>query len=104
MASFPAAGYGTHPPVAVSRFPSVFGLFSRRLRAPALFAGWLAGIAFGTWTAFADGVKPVHSLIVNGDKFTIYTGLLALALNFVVAVVVQALLRTPAPVPAQSRA
>ena len=78
-------------------FPSlVFGLFSKRLRAPALLAGWFAGIVCGTWTAYADGIKPVHSLIIGGDKFTVYTGLLALVLNFVVAIAVQALLRTPA--------
>jgi solute:Na+ symporter, SSS family len=88
-------------------FPAlVFGLFWKRLQAPALFAGWLAGIVFGTWTAFADGVKPVHSLLLGGDKYTVYTGLLALALNVVVALVVQALLRTPAPaaLAAKSRA
>ena len=39
--------------------------------------------------ALMDGVKPVHTLIIGGDKFTIYTGLLALAINIVVAVVVQ---------------
>ena len=65
--------------------------------------GWLAGIAFGTWTAFADGVKPVHSLMLGGDKYTVYTGLLALALNIVVALVVQALLRTPARAPVPAR-
>jgi SSS family solute:Na+ symporter len=86
-------------------FPSlVFGLFSRRLSAPALLTGWFVGIVFGTWTAFADGIKPVHSLFVGGDKFTVYTGLLALALNFIVALVVQALLRTPAPTAVPSKA
>src|SRR5436305_13027482 len=64
-------------------FPAlVLGLFTRRLRAPALLAGWAVGIAFGTWTAFADGIKPVHSLMLGGDKYTVYTGLLALALTF----------------------
>ena len=86
-------------------FPAlVLGLYSRLLRAPALLAGWVAGIAFGTWTAFADGVKPVHSLMLGGDKFTVYTGLLALALNLAVAILVQALLRTPAHVPVPSKA
>src|SRR3954470_21054059 len=72
-------------------FPAlVFGLFSQRLRAPALLAGWAAGIVLGTWTAFADGVKPVHTLTLGGDSFTVYTGLLALLANVVVALVVQA--------------
>jgi len=77
-------------------FPAlVFGLFWKRLQAPALLLGWLAGIVFGTWTAFADGVKPVHSLLIGGDKFTVYTGLLALAVNIVVALVVQPFLSGP---------
>ena len=86
-------------------FPSlVFGLWTRRLQAPALLLGWVVGIVFGTYTAFADGVKPVHAIVLGGDKFTVYTGLLALALNVVVAIVVQALLRSPAPVAARSKA
>jgi SSS family solute:Na+ symporter len=85
-------------------FPAlVFGLFWKWLRAPALLAGWVVGIAFGTYTAYADGIKPVHSLLIGGDKYTIYTGLLAITLNFVVACVVQALLRTPAPALAAPR-
>ena len=64
----------------------------------------MVGIVFGTWTAFADGIKPVHSILVGGDKFTVYTGLLALVLNVVVAVVVQALLRSPAPATAPGKA
>ena len=86
-------------------FPAlVFGLFWKWLRAPALLAGWVAGIAYGTYTAYADGVKPVHSFLIGGDKYTIYTGLLAITLNFVVALVVQALLRTPEPALAARKA
>jgi SSS family solute:Na+ symporter len=72
-------------------FPSVVsGLFLQWLRAPALLAGWAAGIGWGTWTAFADGVKPIHAFVVDGTPFTMYTGLAALALNLVVACAVQA--------------
>jgi SSS family solute:Na+ symporter len=86
-------------------FPSlVFGLWTKRLQAPALLAGWLVGIVFGTWTAFADGVKPVHSIVLGVDKFTVYTGLLALAINVIVAIVVQAVLRSPAPAVAARKA
>ena len=86
-------------------FPAlVFGLFWKWLRAPALLAGWVAGIAYGTYTAYADGIKPVHSFLIGGDKYTIYTGLLAITLNFVVALVVQALLRTPEPALAARKA
>ncbi|XAH26305.1 sodium:solute symporter family protein [Xylophilus sp. GW821-FHT01B05] len=71
-------------------FPAVvFGLFSRWFRAVALLAGWAVGIGVGSWIAFADGIKPVHTLVVGGSSYTLYTGLLALALNIAVAVVVQ---------------
>jgi SSS family solute:Na+ symporter len=67
-------------------FPSVvFGWFGPR----ALLTGWAAGIVSGSLIAFMDGVKPVHSFVVGADKYTIYTGLLALAINIAVAVVVQ---------------
>jgi SSS family solute:Na+ symporter len=71
-------------------FPAVvFGLFSRRFSAPALLAGWAAGTAYGTWTAFADGVKPVHTLVVGGTSYMVYTGLLALLANIVVVLAMQ---------------
>lgn len=76
-------------------FPSVvFGLFniSNRFRAPALLAGWAAGMIGGSWLAFSDGIKPVHTFVIGGDKYTIYTGLAALAFNIIVAVVVQLLM------------
>jgi SSS family solute:Na+ symporter len=71
-------------------FPAlVYGIYTKRLGSTALLAGWLVGISAGTWTAFHDGVKPVHTLDWGGGHYTIYTGLLALALNTVVAIVVQ---------------
>ncbi|CAJ0702393.1 Monocarboxylate transport permease protein [Ralstonia edaphis] len=79
----------------VQTFPSVvFGLFniSNRFRAPALLAGWAAGMIAGSWLAFSDGIKPVHTFVIGGDKYTIYTGLAALAFNIIVAVVVQLLM------------
>jgi SSS family solute:Na+ symporter len=72
-------------------FPAVvFGLFLGWFRAPALLAGWAAGLAGGTWLAFADGIKPVHTFTIGGDSFTLYTGLVALVLNIGVAIIVQA--------------
>lgn len=44
----------------------------------------------GTWIAFGDGIKPVHTLHLGDASVTLYTGLLALAVNVVVALVVQA--------------
>ena len=74
-------------------FPAVvFGLFFAWFRAPALLAGWAVGLASGTWLVFADGVKPVHTFDLGGDKITLYTGLFALVLNIVVAAVAQVLL------------
>ncbi|CAG2131201.1 monocarboxylate uptake permease MctP [Ralstonia mannitolilytica] len=79
----------------VQTFPSVvFGLFnvSNRFRAPALLTGWAAGMIAGSWLAFSDGIKPVHTFVIGGDKFSIYTGLAALSFNIIVAVVVQLVL------------
>jgi SSS family solute:Na+ symporter len=71
-------------------FPAVvFGLFTRMFRGLALLGGWAAGMVYGTWTAYADGVKPVHTLTIVGDGYTVYTGLLALLVNVVVALVIQ---------------
>ena len=70
-------------------FPAlVFGLFSRRLTATGLLAGWAAGIALGSALALADGLKPVHVLAIGGGHYGVYTGLLALAANLLVALAV----------------
>jgi SSS family solute:Na+ symporter len=74
-------------------FPAVvFGLFFNWFRAPALLAGWAVGLAGGSWIVFSDSIKPVHTLVLGGDSYTIYTGLLALALNIAVATILQLLL------------
>jgi SSS family solute:Na+ symporter len=71
-------------------FPAVvFGLFFGWFKAPALLAGWAVGLAGGSWIAFADGIKPVHSFVVDGTSISLYTGIVALLLNIVVAVIVQ---------------
>jgi SSS family solute:Na+ symporter len=71
-------------------FPAVvFGLFFSWFGARALLSGWAAGIVSGSVIAFLDGVKPVHTLTLGSDKYTLYTGLLALAINIIVAVLVQ---------------
>jgi SSS family solute:Na+ symporter len=75
-------------------FPAiVFGLYGRWFRAPALMAGWVAGVAGGSLLLLADGMKPVHTLALGGGSYTVYTGLLALALNIAVAALVQLALR-----------
>jgi SSS family solute:Na+ symporter len=89
----------------VQTFPAVvFGLFFAWYRAPALLTGWAVGLASGTAIAFSDGVKPVHTLNIGDGHYTIYTGLLALAINIVVASVVQLVLPKDRSVPAPVRA
>ncbi|NII11453.1 sodium:solute symporter family protein [Oleiagrimonas sp. C23AA] len=76
----------------VQTFPAIcFGLFGlgRWFRAPALLAGWAVGIILGSWMAFADHVKPVHAFVIGGESISVYTGLFALAVNIIVAIIVQ---------------
>ncbi len=71
-------------------FPAlVFGLFFGWFGANALLSGWAVGIIGGSWLAYADGIKPVHTFHIGADAYTLYTGLIALAINIVVAVAVQ---------------
>jgi SSS family solute:Na+ symporter len=80
-------------------FPSVvFGLFFGWFGARALLSGWAVGIVAGSWLAFSDGIKPIHTLVIGGDSYTAYTGLLALLLNIAVAVLVQLVAAGPVPV------
>ncbi|CAN7603176.1 monocarboxylate uptake permease MctP [Caballeronia sp. LjRoot31] len=73
-------------------FPAiVFSLYTRRLNTPGLFLGWLAGIVLGTGMAIVQGLKPVFALHVGGSTYPLYIGLIALALNIVVAFVVSTL-------------
>src|SRR6201994_3315952 len=69
-------------------FPAlVFGLFTRWFRAEGLLLGWAAGIIWGTWTAWSNGLKPLATLDLGGASYVFYVGLGALVLNVVVAVV-----------------
>jgi solute:Na+ symporter, SSS family len=82
-------------------FPAVvFGLFTRWFRAPALLLGWLVGIIGGTWIFFADGHKPLHPIVLGGATYLVYVGLLALIVNVLVAVVVNAVLAATSRRPA----
>jgi SSS family solute:Na+ symporter len=69
-------------------FPAlVFGLFTRWFRAEGLLLGWATGIAWGTWTAANNGLKPLATLNLGGANYVFYVGLGALILNVAVAVV-----------------
>jgi solute:Na+ symporter, SSS family len=73
-------------------FPSlVFGLFTRWFRAEALLLGWAAGIVWGSWTAWSNGLKPLATIDLGGVSYSFYVGLGALLLNLVVAAVATAI-------------
>jgi solute:Na+ symporter, SSS family len=82
-------------------FPAVVcGLFTRWFRSSALLAGWIAGMALGSALAYHQGLKPVYAVTVGGTHVGIYIGLLALVVNFVVAIVatpVAAMFKRAAP-------
>ncbi|MGH8146139.1 MAG: monocarboxylate uptake permease MctP [Rhodanobacteraceae bacterium] len=82
-------------------FPAVIcGLYTRWLRSSALLAGWLAGMILGSALAYAQGLKPVYTFVFGDAHYGIYIGLLALVVNFVVAIAltpVAAMLKHQAP-------
>src|SRR5260370_6368304 len=50
-------------------FPAlVFGLFTRSFRAAVLLLGWAAGILWGSWTAWSNGLKPLASISLGGGR------------------------------------
>src|ERR1700736_6770874 len=66
----------------------IFGLFTRWFTAPALLAGWALGLFGGTYLAWIDGLKPLHTLAFGDITVTAYVGLIAFAANVVAAVLV----------------
>jgi SSS family solute:Na+ symporter len=78
-------------------FPAiVFSLYTSRLRVQALFIGWLAGIVCGTSLAFIQDLKPLYGLHIGDATYSMYIGLIALALNLVLTFVLSAVLPAPA--------
>jgi SSS family solute:Na+ symporter len=74
-------------------FPSVvFGLFTRFYHGGALLLGWAVGFFGGSYLAWTDGLKPLHTLVIGGVNYTLYVGLLALVVNIVVATVASAVM------------
>ncbi|MGI4799685.1 MAG: monocarboxylate uptake permease MctP [Janthinobacterium lividum] len=70
-------------------FPAVvFGLFTRWFTGPALLAGWAVGFFGGTFIAWSDGLKPLHTMTIGGSNYTLYVGVLAVVANVLVTVVV----------------
>ncbi len=74
-------------------FPAVvFGLYSGWWRGEGLLAGWAAGFAVGTWLAWINNFKPLQALHFGATSVMVYSGLLALAVNILVAILVSAML------------
>jgi solute:Na+ symporter, SSS family len=66
-------------------FPAiVLALFRHRIRANAIFAGWLVGICTGSWLAWLAEFKSIFTLAIGSQTFSIYIGVLALGLNLLV--------------------
>src|SRR6201985_2223244 len=85
-------------------FPAlVFGLFTRRLRASGLLLGWAAGIAWGTWTAWSNGLKPLATLNFGGTNYTFFVGLRALLLNIGVSAIATVIVQMVMPKNATAR-
>ena len=79
-------------------FPAlVFGLFSRWFRPGALLLGWAAGMGWGSWTAWSNGLKPLASIQLGDTTYSFYVGLGAVILNIVVAVLLSAFAPKAAP-------
>src|SRR5438270_6776207 len=54
-------------------FPAVvFGLYFGWFRAPALLLGWAAGFLGGSYLAYTDGLKPLHTITFGGATYTLY--------------------------------
>jgi solute:Na+ symporter, SSS family len=71
--------------------PSVLiALYTRWFHRWGLLAGWLAGMAVGTWIAISQSYAPVWDVPILG--VTAYTGLVALALNLLIAAALTVLL------------
>ncbi|UGY18974.1 monocarboxylate uptake permease MctP [Bradyrhizobium septentrionale] len=71
----------------------VFGLYLNWFSSTSLLVGWAVGLVGGSLLAWSDGLKPLHSIDFGAGKVAIYTGLIALVANVVVAVVVNLALR-----------
>jgi SSS family solute:Na+ symporter len=92
--------------IIVQTLPAVaIGLYTRALHAWGLIAGWAVGLIAGLYmlydtpnpvtgkTHFGGAQYALSKLGFGDTKVTVYTGILALALNLIVAIVVSLLLR-----------
>ncbi len=63
----------------------VFGLYTRWFHSTALIIAWAVGMIAGTWMSWSQGVKPVFPIPGIGN---LYIGLIALAINLVIAALI----------------
>jgi SSS family solute:Na+ symporter len=75
----------------------VFGLFTRWFRAEGLLLGWAAGILWGSWTAWSNGLKPLATIDLGGASYVFYVGLGALILNIAVAAIANVIVARVSP-------
>jgi solute:Na+ symporter, SSS family len=86
-------------------FPAlVFGLFTRWFRAEGLLLGWAAGIGWGSWIAWSNGLKPLATIAIGGASHSFYVGLGALILNVAVAAVATVVMGLISPNPLKATA
>ncbi|OJW73477.1 MAG: sodium:solute symporter [Sphingomonadales bacterium 63-6] len=72
----------------------LLGLYFKWLHPTGLLAGWIAGMAAGTWMAGETGFKAsVYNLYVFGFEIPCYSAVSALVLNLAVTFIVSAVLR-----------
>ena len=73
-------------------FPSVIlGLYTRWFNPRGLLVGWAVGMLLGTWLSWSQGPKPVPVYDLFGAG-KIYIGLIALAVNIIVAAIITVIL------------
>jgi SSS family solute:Na+ symporter len=75
----------------------VFGLFTRWFRSESLLLGWAAGILWGSWTAWGNGLKPLATIAFGGASYVFYVGLGALILNIAVAAIANVIVARVSP-------
>jgi SSS family solute:Na+ symporter len=81
-------------------FPAlVFALFTRWFRAEGLLLGWAAGIGWGSWTAWSNGLKPIATIAIGDASYAFYVGLGALILNVAVAAIATVIIGLISPNP-----
>lgn len=62
-----------------------------------LLLGWAAGIMWGSWTAWSNGLKPLASIDLGGVNYAFYVGLGAPILNVIVATIARLVVSRVSP-------